>query len=279
MRRDRLTFAMMIGIPLLQLMLFGYAINSDPRHLPAAVLLADHGPQGRTLLARDAEQHLFRFRAAGENGSAKDATCSRAARCSSSSTFPQNFTRDLLRGDRPALLVEADATDPAATGNALGSFGTLLDTALAKRSQRPARVCCNAPAARSICAFTRSTTRRAITQYNIVPGPDGRDPDHDDDHDHRPGDHARARARHDGKSALHADATARSADRQDRALHRRRLRPGRGHSRRRATFSSTCRCWAASRCCWSSRSSSSPPTSRWASPSRRSRRTSCRRCR
>src|SRR5438093_4553094 len=50
MRRDRLTFAMMLGIPLLQLTLFGYAINSDPRHLPAAVLLADHGPQGRTLL-------------------------------------------------------------------------------------------------------------------------------------------------------------------------------------------------------------------------------------
>ncbi len=50
MRRDRLTFAMMIGIPLLQLVLFGYAINSDPKHLPAAVLLADHGPQGRTLL-------------------------------------------------------------------------------------------------------------------------------------------------------------------------------------------------------------------------------------
>src|SRR6266566_2422239 len=50
MRRDRLTFAMMLGIPLLQLTLFGYAINSDPRHLPAAVLLADDGPQGRTLL-------------------------------------------------------------------------------------------------------------------------------------------------------------------------------------------------------------------------------------
>src|SRR6201985_2699508 len=50
MRRDRLTFAMMLGIPLIQLTLFGYAINSDPRHLPAAVLLADHGPQGRTLL-------------------------------------------------------------------------------------------------------------------------------------------------------------------------------------------------------------------------------------
>jgi ABC-2 type transport system permease protein len=65
MRRDRLTFAMMLGIPLIQLTLFGYAINSDPRHLPAAVLLADQGPQGRTLLYE--EQHLLRFRPAGEN--------------------------------------------------------------------------------------------------------------------------------------------------------------------------------------------------------------------
>src|SRR5436189_5729522 len=61
MRRDRLTFAMMLGIPLLQLMLFGYAINSDPRHLPAAVLLADHGPQGRTLLHAMQNSTFFDF--------------------------------------------------------------------------------------------------------------------------------------------------------------------------------------------------------------------------
>ncbi len=54
-----MTFGMMIGIPLLQLILFGFAINSDPKHLPAAVLLADHGPQGRTLLACDPEQQLL----------------------------------------------------------------------------------------------------------------------------------------------------------------------------------------------------------------------------
>ncbi len=50
MRRDRVTFGMMVGIPLMQLVLFGYAINADPRHLPTAVVLADNGPQGRTLL-------------------------------------------------------------------------------------------------------------------------------------------------------------------------------------------------------------------------------------
>ena len=61
MRRDRLTFAMMLGIPLLQLTLFGYAINSDPRHLPAAVLLADSGPQGRTLLYAMKNSTFFDF--------------------------------------------------------------------------------------------------------------------------------------------------------------------------------------------------------------------------
>src|SRR5919205_2258514 len=61
MRRDRLTFAMMLGIPLIQLTLFGYAINSDPRHLPAAVLLADHGPQGRTLLYAIRNSNYLRF--------------------------------------------------------------------------------------------------------------------------------------------------------------------------------------------------------------------------
>src|SRR3954463_12255631 len=61
MRRDRLTFAMMLGIPLMQLLLFGYAINSDPRHLPAAVLLADNGPQGRTVLHAMKNSTYFDF--------------------------------------------------------------------------------------------------------------------------------------------------------------------------------------------------------------------------
>jgi ABC-2 type transport system permease protein len=67
MRRDRLTFAMMLGIPLIQLTLFGYAINCDPRHLPAAVLLADQGAQRTNVTLRDEEQHLLRFRPRSEN--------------------------------------------------------------------------------------------------------------------------------------------------------------------------------------------------------------------
>src|ERR1700742_1896263 len=113
MRRDRLTFAMMLGIPLIQLTLFGYAINSDPRHLPAAVLLADHGPQGRTLLHALQNSTYFDFtRQVATESEGHDLLAQGQAQFVIN--IPENFSRDLLRGDRPALLVEADATGPAA---------------------------------------------------------------------------------------------------------------------------------------------------------------------
>src|SRR6187549_349050 len=115
MRRDRLTFAMMLGIPLLQLTLFGYAINSDPRHLPAAVVLADHGPQGRTLLHAMKNSTFFDFvQEARTESEARDLLA--RGQVQFVINIPENFTHDLLRGDHPSLLVEADASDPAATG-------------------------------------------------------------------------------------------------------------------------------------------------------------------
>src|SRR5687768_1591142 len=125
MRRDRLTFAMILGIPLLQLTLFGYAINSDPRHLPAAVLLADSGPQGRTVLHALKNSTFFDFVRQVETEREGQELLARG-KVQFVINIPQHFTRDLLRGDRPSLLVEADATDPAATGIAIGSLNTLL---------------------------------------------------------------------------------------------------------------------------------------------------------
>ena len=86
MRRDRMTFGMMIGIPMLQLILFGFAINSDPKRLPAAVLLADHGPQGRTLLAAIRNSNYFDF-VQVLHDEAEAHECWREDLCSSSSTF------------------------------------------------------------------------------------------------------------------------------------------------------------------------------------------------
>src|SRR5262245_43098645 len=105
MRRDRLTFLMMIGIPLIQLVLFGFAINSDPKHLPAAVLLADHGPQGRTLLHAIRNSAYFDFvREVQSEAEANDVLA--RGEVLFVVTIPENFSRNLLRGDRPVLLVE-----------------------------------------------------------------------------------------------------------------------------------------------------------------------------
>src|SRR5438105_5123169 len=136
MRRDRLTFAMMLGIPLIQLALFGFAINSDPRHMPAAVLLADQGPQGRTLLYAMKNSTYFDFARQVKTEKEGHDLLARG-QVQFVINIPENFSRDLLRGDRPAVLVEADATDPAATGNALGSIVTLFTAAVQKDLKGP----------------------------------------------------------------------------------------------------------------------------------------------
>src|ERR1044072_60237 len=109
MRRDRLTFGMMVGIPILQLVLFGFAINSDPKHLPTAVLLADHGPYGRTLLYALRNSGYFDFvRQVSAEREAHDVLA--RGQVQFVVNIPVNFSRDLLRGDRPSVLLEADAT-------------------------------------------------------------------------------------------------------------------------------------------------------------------------
>src|SRR5438045_5777287 len=111
MRRDRLTFAMMLGIPLIQLTLFGYAINSDPRHLPAAVLMADQGPQGRTLLYAMKNSTYFNFvRQVKTEREGRELL--ERAQVQYVVNIPEHFSSYLLRGDRPRVLLAADATDP-----------------------------------------------------------------------------------------------------------------------------------------------------------------------
>ena len=168
MRRDRLTFGMMIGIPLLQIVLFGYAINVDPKHLAAAVLLADNGPQGRTLLhAIQNCSYLDFVRELKSESEANDAL--KRGEVQFVIDIPENFTRDLLRGDRPAILVEADATDPAATSNAIGSLRTLLNTALQNDFKGPFAFLAGADNAIDLRIHSRYNPE-SITQYNIVPG-------------------------------------------------------------------------------------------------------------
>jgi ABC-2 type transport system permease protein len=168
MRRDRVTFGMMIGVPLMQLVLFGYAINADPKRLPTAVLMADYGPQGRTLLHAIRNSDYFEFkRELRTEQEGRDVLA--RGEVQFVVNIPQNFTRDLLRGERPAILVEADATDPAATSNAIGSLRVLLTTALRHDLKGPLAflVANDEPIDLRIHA---QYNPEAITQYNIVPG-------------------------------------------------------------------------------------------------------------
>jgi len=117
LKRDRLTFGMIVGIPVIQLLLFGYAINSDPRHLPTAVVMADPGPFARAYLAAMENSSYFRIVGSVDAGTARRLLAQ--GKVQFVVTFPPNFHRDLVRGKPATLLVEADATDPMATGGAM----------------------------------------------------------------------------------------------------------------------------------------------------------------
>ena len=168
MRRDRVTFGMMVGIPLVQLTLFGYAINSDPKHLPAAVRMADEGPMARTLLSAIRNSGYLEFvQEVVTETEAHDVLAHGEVQFVL--TVPPNFSRDLLRGDKPSILVEADATDPGATSNAISSIKSLIGTALMNDFKGPlAHLATTEPAIE--LRVHALYNPEAITQYNIVPG-------------------------------------------------------------------------------------------------------------
>lgn len=168
MRRDRMTFGMMIGIPLLQLILFGFAINADPKHLPTALLDADRTAYSRSIAMALKQSTYFDFirEASGELD-----IRSLIARGEVQFVvhIPEGFSRRMLRGERPALLIEADATDPVATGNALASLQELARGALDAELTGPlARL--RAPPGPIEVRIHRHYNPEGITQYNVVPG-------------------------------------------------------------------------------------------------------------
>lgn len=168
MRRDRLTFGMMVGIPIMQLVLFGFAINSDPKQLPAAVLVADHGPFGRTLLAGIRNSSYYSFVKQVDSEAEAEQALARG-KALFVVTIPENFTRDLLRGDRPVLLVEADATDPAATSNAIGALRSVIETSLQNDLKGSLSDLAGTAGPVDLRIHARYNPE-VITQYNIVPG-------------------------------------------------------------------------------------------------------------
>mgnify|MGYP001267570442 CR=1 FL=1 len=169
MRRDRLTFAMMIAVPLMQLVLFGYAINADPRRLPTAVLMADgDSPFARSFVVALENSGYFAVEAFPDGPGELDRML-RTGEVQFALTIPAGFARDLQRGLRPTLLVEADATDPTATANALGVVPTLARNALDPVLTGPLRALRTQEDPVDL-RIHRRYNPEGITQYNVVPG-------------------------------------------------------------------------------------------------------------
>ncbi|HWZ06962.1 MAG TPA: ABC transporter permease [Bradyrhizobium sp.] len=130
LRRDRVSFAMIVMIPVMQLLLFGYAINTTPRNLPTAVLLQEDSDLARSILKALENTSYFRFTREVHNVAEFDNLLT-SGKVLFGVEIPRGFERAVRRGDHPALLVAADATDPVAAGSALSALGVVVQTALA----------------------------------------------------------------------------------------------------------------------------------------------------
>jgi ABC-2 type transport system permease protein len=164
LRRDRLTLATMITIPLMQLMLFGYAINTMPRDLPTAVLLQENTDVGRSILKALENTRYFKVTRILRDEAEFDEVL-QSGTVLFAVEVPANFERALRRGDQPALLVAADATDPVASGSALGALGQLVQTAFVNDRAIPDQ----GPPPFEIRQHARYNPA-AVSQLNIVPG-------------------------------------------------------------------------------------------------------------
>lgn len=168
LRRDRSTFGMIIMIPVFQLLLFGYAINSDPKHMPTAVYAQDHSVFARSFVAALENSDYFdvvqevHSPAEGQfllqNGAVQFVV-----------TIPEGFNRDLVRGDKPSILLEADATDPMAMSGPLGSVQQILESTLRHEIKGPLGDMKAQPPAADV-NIHKQYNPEGYSRYNIVPG-------------------------------------------------------------------------------------------------------------
>src|SRR5574343_625522 len=168
MMRDRLTFGMAVGVPILQLVLFGYAINTDPKGLPTAIVSTDSGPMARSVLA--AIQNTGYFRIERVLASEREAeTLIETGTVQFVVIIPNEVSRRLVRGEKPALLISADATDPSASGNAIAALNALVPQALSHDLTGPLRSLNSGAPAFEIRIHKRYNPE-GLSRYNIVPG-------------------------------------------------------------------------------------------------------------
>jgi ABC-2 type transport system permease protein len=168
MRRDRMTFAMMFGIPIIQLVLFGFAINNDPKHLPTAIYAQENTPLTRALLKgfeNSGYYHITRQVHQFEQTNQLLAS----GEVSFVIMIPEGFSRRVIKGMRPQLLIEADASDPAAASNAIGKAQAIVDNVLKQELKGSLSYLQSTPSPVNLVVHSKYNPE-AITQYNIVPG-------------------------------------------------------------------------------------------------------------
>ncbi|HWQ85264.1 ABC transporter permease [Brevundimonas sp.] len=166
--RDRLTYAMILLLPIIQLLLFGYAINDDPRRLPTAVLVQDNGGFSRSILTAMDNSGYFHITLQARSQAELDRAMARG-RIQFAVIIPADFTARVVRGDAAQILVEADATDPSATSGAVAALASLPSQALVRELTGP--LAARAPGRPPFeVVVHRRYNPEAITAYNIVPG-------------------------------------------------------------------------------------------------------------
>ena len=167
LRRDRLTFAMLIGVPIMQLVLFGYAINSDPKHLPTAVVALDNSPLVRSIVRAAQNTDYFSVIEVGSEHEAERLIA--RGEVQFALVFPSDFSRRVLRGESPAMAVYADATDPAATGAAVSALQRLPQLALQHDLRGPIAGLAPHRLPFDVIVHKRYNPE-GLTNYNVVPG-------------------------------------------------------------------------------------------------------------
>ena len=168
LRRDRLTFAMMFIVPIVQLVLFGFAINADPKGLPTAVLVAEHSQLSRSIIAAIGNTGYFTITREAATEAEADALLQRGD-VQFVVTIPADLTRKLVRGENPQISVEADATDPATTGPAMNAVTQAVNQTVARDLAGPLAATRGKDAPIEIVLHKRYNPE-GITRYNIVPG-------------------------------------------------------------------------------------------------------------
>ena len=168
LRRDRLTFAMMFAMPIMQLVLFGFAINADPKGLPTAVLVSEHSALSRSLVNAIGNTGYFTITAEPATEDEANELLQRGE-VQFVFTIPADLTRKLIRGESPQIVVEADATDPATTGPAIGAVNQAVTQTLARELKGP--LATHKPKDSPVeVVLHRRYNPEGITRYNIVPG-------------------------------------------------------------------------------------------------------------